>query len=60
MLAYPPKTHTLFSPFYFEIIVDSQEVTKIVQRKEIPMYPSPISPQCYILHNFRAILKPEN
>lgn len=36
-----------FFIFYFEIIIDSPEVAKTVQRS--PVYPSPIFPRGYVL-----------
>ena len=43
--------------FYFEVIIYSQEIEKIVQRS---FYPSLVFPSSYILHNYCIISTPGN
>ena len=65
----------IFLAFYFEIIIDAQEVANIVQRAPIhsspslpngtilhraPIHSSPSLPNGTILHSYSRILKPGN
>lgn len=45
-----------FSLFYFEKIIDPQEVAKIIQKG--PVYPHPVTPNGVTLCNYRPIPKP--